>query len=370
MQHLNIINQPKSVITSNQSFILEEGFTFDDVLLIPQYSDIQHRTEVSLTTKILPNLSLELPYISANMDTVTDHRMAFTMASHGACGILHRYLTIDEMLEEINLYRQLFVENALTEQPLIVSIGVHDSDRVEAAYSVGIRNFCIDVAHGHHALVKKKIQELRNKFANEVGIIAGNVASYQGAFDLFDWGADCIKVGIGPGSVCTTRIKTGSGYPQLSAVVSASRAKKDFIANNPNKEIFIIADGGIKVYGDITKALASGADAVMMGSIFSGCKETPGTVWRNENEEMTKSYRGMASAPAQSDFGIENINEEGVAVTVKYKGSVRHILSRMTKGVRSGLSYSGARNIADLQAKAQFVKVSYSSYLEGKAHKV
>jgi len=370
LNQIQTVNRQESVSTTAQFLNLEEGFTFDDVLLIPQYSDIEHRSEVTLATKILPNLNLELPYVSANMDTVTDHRMAFTMASHGACGILHRYLSIDEMLDEIKSYRQLFAENSIPEQPMIVSIGVHDSDRVDSAFSVGIRNFCIDVAHGHHALVKKKIQELRNKFGSEVGIIAGNVASYQGAYDLFDWGADCIKVGIGPGSVCTTRIKTGSGYPQLSAVVSAYRAKLDFLSSNPGKEVFIIADGGIKVYGDITKALASGADAVMMGSIFSGCKETPGTVWRNENEEMTKSYRGMASAPAQSDFGIENINEEGVAVTVKYKGSVRHILSRMSKGVRSGLSYSGARNISELQQKAKFVKVSYSSYLEGKAHKV
>ncbi len=369
MKNLNLAT-PDSVNTQTFLNRLEEGFTFDDVLLVPQYSDIEHRSEVTLNTKILPNLSLYLPYVSANMDTVTDHRMAFTMASHGACGILHRYLTIDEMLEEINSYRRLFLDHAMPEKDLIVSIGVHDLDRVDAAFSVGIKNFCIDVAHGHHALVKKKIKELRNKFGNQVGIIAGNVASYQGAYDLFDWGADCIKVGIGPGSVCTTRIKTGSGYPQLSAVVSAYRAKLDYLSSHPDKEIFIIADGGIKVYGDITKALAAGADAVMMGSIFSGCKETPGTVWRNENEEMTKSYRGMASAPAQSDFGIENINEEGVAVTVKYKGSVRHIISRMSKGVRSGLSYSGARNISELQAKAKFVKVSYSSYLEGKAHKV
>ena len=369
MNNSNLINFDQNLSVQNSFTFLEEGLTFDDVLLIPQYSDIEHRSEVVLNTKILPNISLNLPYVSANMDTVTDHRMAFSMASHGACGILHRYLTIPEMLEEINSYRRLFLDHSIPEQALIVSIGVHDSERVQSAFSVGVKNFCIDVAHGHHALVKRKISELRKNYGNEIGIIAGNVSTYQGAFDLFDWGADCIKVGIGPGSVCTTRIKTGSGYPQLSAVVSAYRAKNDFLSSHPSKEVFIIADGGIKVYGDITKALAAGADAVMMGSIFSGCKETPGTVWRNENEEMTKSYRGMASAPAQSDFGIENINEEGVAVTVKYKGSVRHIISRMSKGVRSGLSYSGARSIAELQQKAKFVKVSYNSYLEGKAHK-
>ena len=144
--------------------------------------------------------------------------------------------------------------------------------------------------------------------------------------------------------------------------------KKDFVAKN-GKEAFIIADGGLKVYGDIAKAIAAGADAVMMGSIFSGCKETPGIVWRNEKEEMTKNYRGMASAPAQSDFGIDEINEEGVALTVKYKGSVRHILPRMTKGLRSGLSYSGSRNIKEFQEKARFVRVTNASIIEGKPHK-
>lgn len=355
--------------TMNSNFKFEDGLTFDDVLLIPQYSDVEHREEVKVTTKILSDFPLEIPYISANMDTVTEHQMAFTMAKHGATGFLHRYMSIDEMLEEINKYRELFKEEKETEKPLVVSIGVHDQERVEAAFKVGIKHFCIDVAHGHHALVKKKIQYLRTTYGDKIGIIAGNVATYEAAKALFEWGTDCIKVGIGPGSVCTTRVKTGAGYPQLSAVIAAKQAKDDFLKANPGKEIFIIADGGIKVYGDITKALAAGADAVMMGSVFSGCKETPGKVWRNENEEMTKSYRGMASAMAQSDFGIENINEEGVALTVRYKGSVRHILPRMTKGLKSGLSYSGARNIKELQEKAKFVKITYSSYLEGKPHK-
>ncbi len=346
-----------------------DGLTFDDVLLIPQYSDIEHRSDVSLSTKILPDYSLEVPYVAANMDTVTEHRMAFTMARHGATGILHRYMDIEKMLEEIASYKKLFQEAGIPEKALIVSIGVQDEERVTAAVAAGIKYFCIDVAHGHHKLVKEKISSLRKKYANSIGIIAGNVATYEAALALYEWGADCIKVGIGPGSVCTTRIKTGSGYPQLSALIAASNAKKDYLATRKGEERFIIADGGIKVYGDITKALASGADAVMMGSIFSGCKETPGTVWRNQDEEMTKSYRGMASAKAQSEFGIEEINEEGIALTVKYKGSVRHILPRMTKGLRSGLSYSGARTIKELQEKAKFVKISYNAYIEGKPHK-
>ena len=348
---------------------MTEGLTFDDVLLIPQYSDIKHRSEVSIASKILPGLELELPYVSANMDTVTEHQMAFAMAKNGAAGILHRYMSIEEMLEQIESFRASFKEEGLEVKPMIVSLGVHDDERLDAAVKSGVKHFCIDVAHGHHELVKLMVQKMRSKYGSDIGIIAGNVASYEAALALYEWGADCVKVGIGPGSVCTTRLKTGSGYPQLSAVLAAADAKADYLAANPGEEKFIIADGGIKVYGDISKSLAAGADAVMMGSIFSGCKETPGVVWRNEKEEMTKSYRGMASAPAQSDFGIENINEEGVALTVKYKGSVRHLLSRMSKGVRSGLSYSGSRNIAELKEKARFVKITAAAAHEGKAHK-
>jgi IMP dehydrogenase len=367
------VNKLAEELINSQNFsknkIISEGLTFDDVLLIPQYSDIEHRSEVNIKTKILPNLELELPYVSANMDTVTEYQMAFAMAKNGAIGIFHRYITIEEMLEQVSKYRSLFHEESIPEIPAIVSLGVHDDERLAAAFKHGVRHFCIDVAHGHHKLVESLLRRMRKNYNNEIGIIAGNVASYEGARSLFTWGADCVKVGIGPGSVCTTRIKTGAGYPQLSAVLAASDAKADYLAENPSEEKFIIADGGIKVYGDITKSLAAGADAVMMGSIFSGCKETPGVVWRNEKEEMTKSYRGMASAPAQSDFGIENINEEGVALTVKYKGSVRHLITRMTKGVRSGLSYSGARNLEELRAKAKFVKITQASALEGKAHK-
>lgn len=346
-----------------------EGLTFDDVFLIPKYSDIEHRADVKTQTQILPGFTLEVPFVSANMDTVTEYKMAFQMMLHGGVGILHRYLSIEDMLKQIDLYNEeLRIHNIKTDVPFIVSIGANDFERVKAAYNVGIRNFCIDVAHGHHLLVEKCIKKLREIYS-DVGIIAGNVCTYQGALDLFKWGADCIKVGVGPGSVCTTRIKTGSGYPQLSAIKLAYQAKLDFLKDNPNAEKFIIADGGIKYYGDLTKAIAAGGDAVMMGSLFAGCKQTPGTVFRNENEEMVKSYRGMASIPAQSDFGIEDFNEEGISLTVKYRGNVKHIIERMVKGFRSGMSYSGARDIKTLQRVAEFVRVTQSGHFEGQPHK-
>jgi IMP dehydrogenase len=346
-----------------------EGLTFDDVFLIPKYSNIEHRAEVSTKTQILPSFTLDVPFVSANMDTVTEHKMAFSMMEHGGVGILHRYLSIENMLEQIELYNaELATHKVSPKAPFIVSIGANDFERVKAAYTAGIRNFCIDVAHGHHLLVERCIQKLKELYS-DIGIIAGNVCTYQGAYDLFKWGADCVKVGVGPGSVCTTRIKTGSGYPQLSAIKLAFQAKKDFQQANPNSQKFIIADGGIKYYGDLTKAIAAGGDAVMMGSLFAGCKQTPGTVFRNENEEMVKSYRGMASIPAQSDFGIEDFNEEGISLTVKYRGNVKHIIERLVKGLRSGMSYSGARDIKTLQEVAEFVKVTQSGHIEGQPHK-
>ena len=349
--------------------MIVEGLTFDDVFIVPKYSDIEHRADVSTKSKILPNVELASPFISANMDTVTEYRMAISMMQAGGMGILHRYLSIEDMLKQIESYQQeLETQKIDGKVPFVVSIGANDFERTEKAYKAGIRNFCIDVAHGHHLLVEKCIKKLRELYS-DIGIIAGNTCTYQGAYDLFKWGADPIKVGVGPGSVCTTRIKTGAGYPQLSAIQLAYKAKNDYLKDNPKAEKFIIADGGIKYYGDITKALAAGGDAVMMGSIFAGCKQTPGNVFRNENEEMVKSYRGMASIPAQSDFGIEDFNEEGISLTVKYRGNVKHIIERLTKGLRSGMSYSGARSIKALQEVAEFVKVTQSGHFEGQPHK-
>jgi IMP dehydrogenase len=352
--------------------ISEEGLTFDDVLLVPQYSDIKHRHEVDISTQILPQISMKVPYISANMDTITDYRMAFAMAKNGGLGILHRYMDIETMIEQVSKYHKLYEEEGegLTRQPVILSIGVRDSERLDAAYKHGIRNFCIDVAHGHHCLVKEKIEEIRSKYGQEVGIIAGNVCTYEGVYALFEWGADCAKIGVGPGSVCTTRIKTGAGYPQLSAIMHGAKAKKDYTQKHQGQKVFLIADGGIKYYGDVTKAVAAGADAVMFGSMFAGCKQTPGEVWRNEKEEMIKTFRGMASASAQSDIGIEDINEEGVSLTVKYRGSVDHIITRMSKGLRSGLSYCGAHSIAALQTQAKFIRITQNAVIEGMPHKI
>lgn len=347
---------------------MQEGLTFDDVLIVPSYSDVEHRSDVDISTQILPGFRMEKPFVSANMDTITEHEMAHAMSLYGGLGILHRYMSTEDTLKQIDLYKELASKDNL-ETPFVISIGVRDLDRLDQSFDKGIRNVCIDVAHGHHALVKQTVEALRKKYGNEIGIIAGNICTYEGAFDLFTWGADCIKVGVGPGSVCSTRIKTGSGYPQLSAIANAYAAKNDFLEKNPGAQKFIIGDGGIKHYGDIPKALGAGADAVMMGSIFAGCKQTPGHVWRNHEEEMIKTFRGMASYSAQSDFGIEDINEEGIALNVKYKGNIKHIIERLARGLKSGMSYAGARDIKTMQEVRKFVKITQSGVVEGHPHK-
>jgi IMP dehydrogenase len=246
-----------------------EGLTFDDVFLIPKYSNIEHRAEVSTKTQILPSFTLDVPFVSANMDTVTEHKMAFSMMEHGGVGVLHRYLSIESMLEQIELYNaELVTHKVSPKAPFIVSIGANDFERVKAAYTVGIRNFCIDVAHGHHLLVERCIQKLK-ELDSDIGIIAGNVCTYQGAYDLFKWGADCVKVGVGPGSICTTRVVAGVGVPQLSAIHDVYNYAK-------TRNVSIIGDGGIKLSGDIVKAVAAGANLVMLGSLFAGTDEAPG----------------------------------------------------------------------------------------------
>ena len=344
----------------------QESLTFNDCLLLPQYSEITHRSDVDISTKILPNLYLKKPFISANMDTITEAEMAIAMAENGCLGILHRFMDKKKLSNQI----QQISENIST--PLVISIGINDDfDEIVAMLKkYNIKYICIDVAHGHHKCVKNTIENLKN-FIPGVEIIAGNVCTYQGALDLFMWGADCVKVGVGPGSVCSTRIKTGCGCPQLSAILEAYQAKKEFqIKVSMEQQKFIIADGGIQYCGDITKALAAGADAVMLGGLLAGCKQTPSQPYRDNNNDLMKSYRGMASFDAQTDQGIEEIYEEGIRVGVKYKGSVRHILPMLTKGLQSGMSYCGARNIKDLQLEHKFVRISHSGFAEGLPHKL
>jgi len=333
---------------------MKQTYSFDDVLLVPQYSDIKSRSEVS-TKCNLTKFEFGLPVISSPMDTITETNMAITLSEAGALGIIHRYNSINEQ-------SQLVVDARLKGAVNIgAAIGI-TSDFLERAVSVvdvGANILCIDVAHGHHSMMQKAISSLKDKFGDQVHIMAGNVATLE-AFDaLSSWGADSVRVGIGGGSICSTRIVTGHGVPTLQSVMECAKSSYD---------TKIIADGGIKTSGDIVKALAAGADFVMIGSMLAGTEESPGDVRVTLNGEKYKEYRGMASKEAQRDWRGKSSTPEGVATMVPYKGSVVDILADIEGGIRSGLSYTGARSIEELQAKANFILQSSAAQLESNTH--
>ena len=232
-------------------------------------------------------------------------------------------------------------------------------DRATAAYDAGATFICIDVAHGHHLLVKRALQSLRAIFGDNFHIMAGNVATLEGINDLADWGSDSVRCNIGGGSICSTRIQTGHGLPGLQTILDCSQTDRD---------VTIVADGGIKNSGDIVKALACGADAVMCGSLLAGTTEAPGEIQRDTDGSTWKSYRGMASKEAQTEWRGKYTSLEGVSARVPYQGRVKAILEDVDRGIRSGLSYSGARSIEELQLKAEYVRQSPSGLSESNTH--
>jgi len=327
---------------------ISDGLTYDDVLLVPQYSNIRTRAEVSIGSS-LGGYKLRLPIIASPMDTVSGTKMALAMSDCGGLAIIHRYNTIEKQVE--------MVPAGVTVGAAIGTSGDY-IDRATALYDAGARILCVDVAHGHHIWMKETLQDLRNVFGDAVHIMAGNVATLEGYNDLVDWGADSVRCNIGGGSICSTRIQTGHGVPGLQTIIDCARSDR----NAP-----IIADGGIRNSGDVVKALAAGADFVMLGSLLSGTDETPGAVI-NTREGKFKTYRGMASKDAQMDWRGKTASLEGVATTVPCKGPVNNTLAELERGIRSGFSYSGARNLRELQSKAKFVRQTVSGQAESNAH--
>ncbi len=323
------------------------GLSYDDILLIPNYSTVRSRIDVDLTTRATRHYKINLPIISANMDTITEFRMANEMRKFGALGIVHRFNTIDE---ESNIVRELKDND---NDIIAASIGVSGDykKRLEKLVESGANIICIDVAHGHHKLVKDTI-ELCQKY--DVDSIAGNIATAEAAKFLCDCGADAVKVGIGPGSMCTTRINTGFGVPQITAIEEAYKVCKDY-------DVPIIADGGIKNSGDVAKALAVGAETVMSGALFAGCKETPGIVNKEgnfPNYKLYKRYRGSASLESKIIHKLEDKNIEGISVSVEYRGPIKYVIQNIEDGLRSALSYGGARNISEFRQKVSYIRVS------------
>ena len=470
----------------------KEGLTFDDVLLVPKYSDITSRTQTNLSTKLSRNISLNIPFVSANMDTVTESTMAVAMARAGGIGIIHRFLTIKEQANEVLKVKRsgsVMIENPYTvsldksiqdaqeyaedkeisgllvvdsnsklvgivterdllfadlsgnisdimtkdvvtakpgvtlddakkilhqhrieKLPLVddsglikglitskditnnadfpnaskdkkgsplvgAAVGVKGDflERSESLLDAGVDVLVVDIAHGHSENAIGAIKNIKKAFP-DCELIAGNIATAQGAEDLIKAGVDAVKVGVGSGSICITRVITGSGVPQLTAVMDCAKVGLDH-------GVPIISDGGTRTSGDATKALASGASSVMVGSMLGGTDESPGTVL-TKNGKRFKVYRGMASLSASLgrksketgsfsfDDDLNDYVAEGVEAMVPYKGTVVDILKQLTGGVRSGLSYCGAHTIPQMQENAEFIKMSRAGFAESQPHDV
>ncbi len=473
--------------------IVGEGLTFDDVLLVPRLSNIVSRSQVNLTTYLTREIKLNIPILSASMDTVTESKMAIAIAREGGLGVIHRFMPIDRQVEEVAKVKR--AENVIIEDPITIrpeskvkeakrlmekwgisgllvvddhkrllgivsrrdvlfendgkevrevmtpraklivaekkigleeakdmfrkykiekipivdnddrliglitardvvnrtmnpralkdskgrlmvgaAIGVRGDylERAKKLWKAGVDVIFIDVAHGHSTLVIDAIKKVKAEL-KEAPVIAGNVATSEGVEDLVKAGADGVKVGVGPGSVCTTRVVTGAGIPQLTAIMECAKAGRKL-------DVPIIADGGIRKSGDLVKALAAGASSVMIGNLLAGTDESPGPlIFRNG--KRYKIYRGMASFYAmlgkemQERYEVEDLIDmsykaEGVEAYVPYRGSVREVLEQLISGLRSGMSYCGASNIKELQEKALFIKITHAAYLEGLPHDV
>jgi IMP dehydrogenase len=331
---------------------LKKGLAFDDVLLEPLYSEITSRSEISLT-QFLGSVEMKIPIVSSPMDTVTGHQMASTMSKVGGIGIVHRYNSIEE---------QLKIVKASDPKTLGAAIGVSNDfvERARALVREGVSVLCVDIAHGHHSLMRHALNVLRNTFGSDIHIMAGNVATREGFVDLVNWGASSVRVGIGGGSICSTRIQTGHGVPTLQSILDCADA-------SDNLDVPIVADGGIKNSGDIVKALAAGASFVMLGSLLSGTNQSPGEKIMRDGHAY-KEYRGMASKRAQMDWRGRVASREGVSALVPFRGDVIDIVSELEAGIRSGLSYSGCKNINELHCKARLNCQTSASLAESNTH--
>lgn len=329
------------------------ALSYDDVLLKPMYSDIRSRKEINISTNLEKGLELQLPIFSSPMDTISESAMASTMNKHGASAIIHRYNTIKEQVSHIEKIQHPKLVGAA------IGVSADYLERASAAAEAGAAFVCIDVAHGHHIMMKEALYEIRKLFGDDYHIMAGNVATLEGVNDLADWGADSVRCNIGGGSICSTRIQTGHGLPGLQTIIECART---------DRNVKIIADGGIRNSGDMVKALAAGADALMIGSLLAGTTETPGEINLGPDGSRWKTYRGMASKEAQINWKGKYSSFEGISSRVPHRGTAADILSDLERGIRSGFSYTGARNLLELQSKSEFVRQTTSGLSESRTH--
>lgn len=339
---------------------MKEALSFDDVLLVPKYSDIESRTEVDISNNLDESIRLDLPVISSPMDTITEEDMCLAMSQAGGMGIIHRYNTVDRQAE---ILEEVFNNNPDATVGAAIGMTGDYMERAQLLCEEGASVLCVDVAHGHHAMMERCLRNLKQRFGDSVHIMAGNVATLEGFDALASWGADSVRVGIGGGSICSTRLVTGHGVPTFQSILDISRTTY-------NSKI--IADGGIKTTGDMVKAYAAGADFVIVGSMLAGTKETPGEILSSGttsgDRKKYKVYRGMASSKAQRSWRGKSSTPEGISTTVAYKGSVKAILKDFNGGIRSGLSYTGVRNLKELRCKADLVRQSNASQVESSTH--
>ena len=346
---------------------IKEALTFDDVLLTPKYSEILP-SEVTTNTSLSKNLNLKIPIISSAMDTVTESKMAIAIAKAGGIGVIHRNLDIKSQISEINKVKskKLLVGAAVGAGPL-------EYKRAAAILKANVDLIVVDTAHGHTKKVGEIIRKIKRLKSNKTTLCAGNIATTEAAKFLIKLGAEVIKVGIGPGSICTTRLVAGIGVPQLSAILAVRKGVG-------RKKVSIIADGGIKFSGDISKALAAGADAVMIGSLFAGTNESPGKIIK-KNGKLFKSFRGMGSIGAMNKGSADRYFQtkqkdtskyvpEGVEGLVKYKGSVEKIIYRLIGGLKSSMGYLGKKKIINLRNKPKFVKITKAGFYESMVHNI
>ena len=354
--------------------VLMLGLTYDDVLLLPDASEVVP-SEVITRTRLTRNIEIDIPIASSAMDTVTESKMAIAMAAAGGIGIIHRNLSIEDQVKE--------VKNVLTanKRGLVgAAVGVGDDGfaRAKALIEAGVNVVVVDTAHGHHRAVLEAIERIRKEF-KDIDIIGGNVATRAGAQALINAGADAVKVGVGPGSICTTRVVAGVGVPQITAIMEAHKA-------TVKAGIPLIADGGLQYSGDIPKAIVAGADCVMLGSLLAGCDESPGEIIEIDGRKF-KGYRGMGSLGAMQSRGEiksyskdrymqddvlseDKLVPEGIEGKVKYRGPVANVLHQLVGGLRSGMGYAGARTIYDLQKNGHLVQITSAGLQESHPHDV
>jgi len=369
-----------------QKFISSVGLTFDDVLLLPSYSDFS-RQDIDLSTNLTRRIELKIPLVSSPMDTVTEAKLAISLALLGGIGVIHRNLTIDKQAQEVKKVK---------DKGLLVAAAVGSSsgyeERVKALAVAGVDAVVVDSAHGFSKPVIEAIAFIKKKYP-KLEVIGGNIATFEGAKALIAAGADGLRVGMGPGAICTTRIISGMGVPQITAINETIRASK-------KAKVPVIADGGIKYSGDMVKALASGASCVMMGSFFAASEESPGKIVSLSREQIPqrfksslnnrtrlykfKEYRGMGSVAAmqkgtkiksEDEYHGKNYKDrvlvaEGVEGLVSVKGTVQELVDQAVGGIKSGMYYVGCKNIQQLWAKSKFIQITQASLTESHPHSI